>query len=153
MALTTGINHVAIMTADLDRFVDFYREVFEAELLFQEANPAFRHAVLAVGGCGILHPVEVAGNAHGKGSPAMTDRGHLDHLALDTPSRATFDELRGRLEERGCTDGVVSDLGPKLSFWFVDPDGMHVEVDWVHDHSLAGLHAPQPVDMSRSDSS
>lgn len=146
MPLTTGVNHVAIMTADLDRFIAFYRDVFEADLLFEEENPAFRHAVLAVGGRGILHPVEVAGNPHGKGSPAMTDRGHLDHLALDAPSREVFDDLRGRLEARGCTDGVVSDLGPKLSFWFVDPDGMHVEIDWVHDETLAGLHAPRPLD-------
>jgi catechol 2,3-dioxygenase-like lactoylglutathione lyase family enzyme len=145
MALTTGINHVAIMTADVDRFVAFYREVFDAEVVLAETTPAFRHAVLTVGGAGVLHPVEVAGSPHGAGSPAMTDRGHLDHLALDVPSREVFDELRRRLVGRGCADGTVSDLGPKLSFWFVDPDGMHVEVDWVRDPSLAGLHEPRPL--------
>lgn len=30
-------------------------------------------------------------------------------------------------------------------FWFTDPDGTHVEVDWVRDPSLAGFHAPVPV--------
>ncbi len=47
--------------------------------------------------------------------------------------------------ERGVTDGEVTDLGPKLSFWFTDPDGTHVEVGWVRDPSLHGFHAPVPV--------
>jgi hypothetical protein len=54
--------------------------------------------------------------------------------------------VRARLVARGASDGAVTDLGPKLSFWFTDPDGMHVEVDWVRDPSLQGFHAPVPVE-------
>lgn len=144
MQLLTGINHVAIMTGDLDRFVAFYTEVLDARVVFEETNPQFRHAILAVGGGSVLHPVEVAGNPHGRASAAMFGRGHLDHLALDVGSREAFDEVRRRLVEHGASDGAMTDLGPKLSFWFVDPDGMHVEVDWVRDESLAGFHAPVP---------
>jgi hypothetical protein len=80
----------------------------------------------------------------------MLDRGHLDHFALNVPSREAFDVLRERVVEQNISDGVVTDLGPKLSFWFTDPDGAHVEVDWVHDPSLAGFHAPVVVaDVSR----
>ena len=80
----------------------------------------------------------------------MLDRGHLDHFALNVPSREAFDELRRRVRDRGLSDGVVTDLGPKLSFWFTDPDGAHVEVDWVRDPSLAGFHAPVPVEDVRT---
>ena len=92
------------------------------------------------------HPVEVAGNPHARASAAMLDRGHLDHFALNVPSWEAFDELRHRVCDRGRSDGVVTDLGPKLSFWFTDPDGTHVEVDGVRDPSLAGFHAPVPVE-------
>jgi catechol 2,3-dioxygenase-like lactoylglutathione lyase family enzyme len=146
MQLTTGINHVAIMTEDLDRFVAFYTDVLGAVVVFEETNPRFRHAILAVGGVSVLHPIQQPDNPHGPAAKGMFDRGHLDHLALDVPSREAFDELRRRLLARGSTDGVVTDLGPKMSFWFVDPDGMHVEVDWVHDVSLQGFHAPRPLD-------
>ncbi|MGH3615325.1 MAG: VOC family protein [Pseudonocardia sp.] len=150
MQLLTGINHVAIMTEDLDRFIDFYTGVLEASVVFEETNPQFRHAILTVGGGSVLHPVQMAGNPHARASSAMTDRGHLDHLALDVPSREAFDEVRRRLVAHGVSDGAVTDLGPKLSFWFVDPDGMHIEVDWVADPSLQGFHAPRPVALSRA---
>ena len=71
----------------------------------------------------MLHPVEVADNPHGRASAAMLDRGHLDHFALNVASQEAFDELRRRVCDRGAGDGVVTDLGPKLSFWFTDPDG------------------------------
>jgi catechol 2,3-dioxygenase-like lactoylglutathione lyase family enzyme len=148
MQLTTGINHVAIMTEDLDRFVAFDTEVFGASVVFEETNPTFRHAILSVGGVSVLHPVQPDDNPHGPASDAMFRRGHLDHLAVDVPSREAFDELRARLVERGVSDGVVTDLGPKLSFWSVDPDGMHLEVDWVRDPSLQGFHAPRPIAQS-----
>jgi catechol 2,3-dioxygenase-like lactoylglutathione lyase family enzyme len=146
MQLLSGINHVATMTEDLDRFVAFYTDVVGARVVFTEETPAFRHAILSVGGHSVLHPVQVAGRVHGRGSAAMFDRGHLDHLALDVPDREAFDELRRRLVERGASDGAVTDLGPKISFWFRDPDGMHVEIDFVHDRSLSGFHAPVPVE-------
>jgi catechol 2,3-dioxygenase-like lactoylglutathione lyase family enzyme len=144
--LLTGINHVAIMTEDLDRFTAFYTDVLEASVVFEETNPQFRHAILAVGGTSVLHPVQMAESKHARASSTMMDRGHLDHLALDVPSREAFDEVRRRLVGRGASDGAITDLGPKLSFWFVDPDGMHIEVDWVRDPSLQGFHAPTPVD-------
>ena len=34
--LTNGFNHVAVLTSDTERFVDFYREVFDAEMLGQQ---------------------------------------------------------------------------------------------------------------------
>jgi catechol 2,3-dioxygenase-like lactoylglutathione lyase family enzyme len=143
--LTTGINHVAIMTEDLDRFVAFYTGVFGAEVVFTGTNPHFRHAILRVGGVSVLHPLQRPDRRHGRASAAVLDRGHLDHVALDMPTRAAFDELRARLVARGASDGAITDLGPKISFWFTDPDGMTGEVDWVHEPSLAGFHDPVPV--------
>jgi catechol 2,3-dioxygenase-like lactoylglutathione lyase family enzyme len=142
--LTTGINHVAIMTEDLDRFVAFYTDVLEAVVVFEETNPHFRHAILAIGGVSVLHPIQPPDNPHGPASHGMFDRGHLDHLALDAPTPAALGVLRDRLVAAGASDGTVTDYGAMLSVHFVDPDGMHGEVCWLGDPSFASGHGPVP---------
>jgi catechol 2,3-dioxygenase-like lactoylglutathione lyase family enzyme len=144
MSLVTGVNHVAVLTEDLDRFVDFYASVFETEVVFAETTPAFRHAILRTGADSWLHPAEVTGNPHGNGLATMFDRGHLDHLALTAASAESFEILRARLVERGASDGAVEDLGAFHALWFDDPDGMRVEVTVIVDHELRGIHAPRP---------
>jgi len=145
MSLLQGVNHVAVMTGDLDRFVDFYAQVFDLPVVFTETNPAFRHAILRTGTHSWLHPVEVSGNQHGAAVPAMFDRGHLDHLALTAASPAAFQAARERLVARGMSDGTVEDLGAFHSFWFRDPDDMHGEVTLITDPQLRGIHEPRPL--------
>jgi len=145
MTMLTGVNHVAVLTADLDRFVEFYRDVFELEVVFSETTPAFRHAILRAGEDSWIHPAEVAENAHGTALPAMFQRGHLDHVALGAASSEHFETLRDRLVARGATDGAVEDLGAFHSIWFTDPDGMHAELTLIVDATLQGIHAPRPL--------
>jgi catechol 2,3-dioxygenase-like lactoylglutathione lyase family enzyme len=145
MNLLTGINHAAVVTDDLERFVSFYVDVFDAEVIFEEDIPAFRHALLRIGDGCVLHPIDQAGNGHGRGLPDQLGRGHLDHLGLNAASREAFDEIRSRLCRRGASDGTVYDFGPQVSTWFTDPDGMAGEVCWIRDPTLAGIHAPVPV--------
>jgi catechol 2,3-dioxygenase-like lactoylglutathione lyase family enzyme len=146
MSLVSGVNHVAVLTDDLERFVDFYTGAFELEVVFEEATPAFRHAIVRTGPTSWLHPAQVVDAAHGAGLPQMFDRGHLDHLALTAASPAAFAEARRRLQDRGATDGAVEDLGAFHSVWFTDPDGMHGELIVIVDPELAGIHAPRPLE-------
>jgi catechol 2,3-dioxygenase-like lactoylglutathione lyase family enzyme len=146
--LLTGINHVAVLTEDLDRFVAFYRDVFELDVVFEETTPAFRHAILRTGPDSWLHPAEVAGSAHGIASAAQFDRGHLDHLALTASSTEAFGAVRSRLVARGASDGAVDDLGAFHSLWFEDPDGMQVELVLIVDATLTGIHGPQPLERA-----
>lgn len=144
--MLTGVNHIAVLTQDLDRFVAFYRDVFELDVVFEEATPAFRHAILRTGPTSWLHPAELADNPHGTASAAMFDRGHLDHLALSSRDRASFTAARERLVARGATDGTIEDLGAFHSIWFTDPDGMRVELVVIVDDTLQGIHAPRPLE-------
>jgi catechol 2,3-dioxygenase-like lactoylglutathione lyase family enzyme len=146
MDLLAGVNHIAVMTTDLDRFVDFYTEVFDLDVVFREDTTAFRHAIVRTGPTSWLHPVEMTGNAHGAASPTMFERGHLDHLALTAASAATFEAIRDRLVTRGATDGTVEDLGAFRSVWFDDPDGMRVELVVIVDDELRGIHEPRPLE-------
>jgi catechol 2,3-dioxygenase-like lactoylglutathione lyase family enzyme len=145
MQLTRGVNHIAVLTDDLERFVEFYCAVFDLEVVFTETTPAFRHAILRTGPDSWLHPAQVFGGAHGAGSAAMFQRGHLDHLALTACSPEAFAVLRDRLVQRGATEGKVDDLGAFHALWFTDPDGMQVEVTLIVDPQLAGIHAPEPL--------
>jgi catechol 2,3-dioxygenase-like lactoylglutathione lyase family enzyme len=145
MPLLTGVNHVAVLTEDLDRFLAFYTEVFDLQVVFQEDTPAFRHAILRTGPDSWLHPAQVDGNPHGTAIPAMFDRGHLDHLAVTAASPEAFAAIRARLRDRGLHDGTVDDLGAFHSVWFEDPDGMRVEVILVVDPDLRGIHEPRPL--------
>jgi catechol 2,3-dioxygenase-like lactoylglutathione lyase family enzyme len=146
MALLTGLNHVAVITADLDRFVAFYTRVFEMEEVFRESGNGLRHAILKIAdGSSWLHPAEIPGNGHAVAIPQMFRRGHLDHIALTAESSECFEELRKRLLEAGASDGRVEDLGAFHSLWFQDPDGMRGELTLLVNPTLDGIHAPQPL--------
>jgi catechol 2,3-dioxygenase-like lactoylglutathione lyase family enzyme len=146
MSYLTGLNHVAIITPDLDRFVAFYTQVFQMEEVFREETAGLRHAILRIAdGSSWLHPAEIPGNEHGAAVPTMFRRGHLDHLALAAESGASFEQLRRRLMEVGASDGAVEDLGAFHALWFQDPDGMHGELTLLVNPSLEGIHAPRPL--------
>lgn len=145
MQLLKGVNHVAVLTADLDRFIEFYTRVFEVEVVFAETAGALRHAILRTGPDSWLHPAEIDGNAHSAGDPAMFSRGHIDHVALTAASYAAFEEVRSRLIASGAAVGAVEDLGAFHSLWFEDPDGMRAELTVIVEPKLAGIHAPTPL--------
>jgi predicted enzyme related to lactoylglutathione lyase len=65
MARTAGFDHVAIVTADLDRIVAFYQHVFDARITFEmaatQAHP--RMVILDLGGGSALNITEQAAGA------------------------------------------------------------------------------------------
>jgi len=128
MPLTTGFNHVALLTADIDRFVQFYVDVFDAEVRHDLGEGGMRHVVLDLGAGSCLHPFQIEGNPHGQASSVMFDRGHVDHLALNVADDATFEKLRHRLVDAGASDGMITDFGVVRTVWFEDPDGMGSEI-------------------------
>src|SRR5512139_4105120 len=47
--LVTGLNHVAVTTADLDRLCAFYAELLDAEIIDTPAPPGTRAATIRIG--------------------------------------------------------------------------------------------------------
>lgn len=129
MSLSAGCNHIALVTQDLDRFIDFYRTVFDANVRYYLDEGGLRHALIDLGASFALHPFEFAdGNPNARASDELFGRGHLDHLALNVDSPEAFEVLRARLVEVGATDGTVTDFGAVRTVWFEDPDGMGTEI-------------------------
>ena len=140
--LLDGINHVAVLTADTDRFVEFYGSVFDATHVTIEDKPGFRMTIVYVGGTAELNVFQIDGNTESERQVPMFGRGRLDHLALSAASIEAFAEVRGRLIGRGASDGFVTDFGPLLSVFYRDPDGLESEVCVVNPDHVPGVFNP-----------
>lgn len=140
--LTTGFDHVALITADTDAFVDFFVEVFGAEVFAEaEMPPGMRLTLVKVGPDSEFNVFQIEGNEEASKQTPMGGRGRLDHLGLRAASMVDFETIRERLMARGATDGFVTDFGPVLSCFFVGPDGLEAEVcvanpDWARGDRL-----------------
>jgi catechol 2,3-dioxygenase-like lactoylglutathione lyase family enzyme len=131
MTLLAGVHHVTTLTADLDRLIAFYAQVFGAPVTLDLEEEGLRHAFIELGPGTVLHPFQVPGVDAPRGRLPMFGRGRIDHVALNAASEDAFWELRRRVEAAGAADGEVIDMGSLLNFGFVDPDGASHEVVWV----------------------
>jgi catechol 2,3-dioxygenase-like lactoylglutathione lyase family enzyme len=147
--LLGGINHVAVLTADTDRFTEFYGSVFDAKCEVFEEHDGFKLTIVWVGPTSELNVFELAGNTEAERQVPMFGRGRLDHLALEAASIEAFDEIRSRLLARDATDGFVTDFGHMLSVFFRDPDGLEAEVCVANPDAKPGVHNPPGTPSAR----
>ncbi len=127
--LLDGMNHVAVITDDTERFVQFYREVFDATVSHRESIGPGTLTIVDIGPRTELNVFEVAGDA----APDLTrgsmfSHGPIDHMGLQAADREAFVEIRRRLVAHGASDGFVTDFGRSHSIFFRDPDGLEGEV-------------------------
>ena len=138
--LTDGLNHVAVITKDADRLLEFYGAVFGAEksveIVDGPPDDQFRLMIIDVGPHSELNVFEMRDNPEADRQTPMFERGRLDHLAFNASDIEAFEEIRRRLMARGAADDFVTDFGKVFSVFFRDPDGLECEVcvrnpDWV----------------------
>jgi catechol 2,3-dioxygenase-like lactoylglutathione lyase family enzyme len=130
MSITIGFNHVATLTADLDRLVEWYSEAFGAEVTFEmdKRDDHPRMVILDLGGGAALNVFEVeSGDIIGE-RRRQGGRGAIDHFALAVDSRATLEKVREKLSSMGADIGDIQQLGDEWSLFFRDCDGMELEV-------------------------
>jgi catechol 2,3-dioxygenase-like lactoylglutathione lyase family enzyme len=140
--LLSGINHVAVLTGDTQRLLEFYGGVFDTTHEVLQEGDGFKLTVVWLGPTAELNVFELAGNTEHERQVPMFGRGRLDHLALEAASIEAFDDIRGRLLARGATDGFVTDFGHILSLFFRDPDGLEAEVCVQNPDAQPGVHHP-----------
>lgn len=131
MPLTTGFNHIATLTSDMDRTIGFYEAAFDATVV-SEVTPTDDHPwmkVIDIGGGAALNVFEVpAGDIIGE-RRHQGHRGAVDHFAFAVDSPSTLDQLKERLVTAGAQEvGEVQQLGSTLSLFFRDADGLELEV-------------------------
>jgi catechol 2,3-dioxygenase-like lactoylglutathione lyase family enzyme len=131
MPVTTGFNHVATLTTDMDLTVRFYEEAFGARVTFEiprrDDHPWMK--ILDLGGGAALNVFEVPAEEIIGERRRQGGRGAIDHFALAVDSLVTLEQVQQRLARAGAQEvGEIQRLGDEWSLFFRDPDGMELEV-------------------------
>ena len=137
-SLWNGINHVALVTPDLDATLRFYHHGLGMRVLWEAAANKHhgRHAMISPGGGGLgLHFFEKADaeifRFPERVPPSLQFLpGALQHISLTVATEEVGLALRGRLERQGIPVTSVMDQGPLRIFLFPDPGGVLLEAAW-----------------------
>jgi catechol 2,3-dioxygenase-like lactoylglutathione lyase family enzyme len=122
------------MTADLDRYLAFYQQIFGAEVvrIMEAEGDHPKMAIVNMGGSGALNVFEVPAGSIIGDRTKMGGRGPIDHYAFAVDSEERLLEIRDRLVAAGASPGEVTQFGPALlSVFFRDPDGAELEVAYL----------------------
>jgi catechol 2,3-dioxygenase-like lactoylglutathione lyase family enzyme len=134
----SGINHLALITADMDATVRFYHGVLGARLAATVGTPAFRHYFFEFGPhCTVAFfeyaDLAIEGYAVGAGEPDPR-KVQFDHLALNLPDEGALRDLRRRLAEADCESTDIVEHNSVHSVYFSDNNGIALEAScWVRD--------------------
>src|SRR6478752_939353 len=130
MPISTGFNHVATLSTDLDRHAEWYHEVFGAEVTFkmEKAGDHPRMFILDVGGGAALNVFETTQDQIIGEQRRQGGRGAIDHFAIAVESLAELEQVKQRLVDAGADIGEIQRLGGEWSLFFRDVDGMELEV-------------------------
>jgi catechol 2,3-dioxygenase-like lactoylglutathione lyase family enzyme len=153
-----GINHLALITDDMDATVRFYHGVLGARLVAHLGNQAFRHYFFEFGAGNTVAffeyrdlPVATFAKPAGVPDPRAIQ---FDHLSFNLPDEHALLTLRSRLKAAGSEVTDVIDHGFIRSVYFTDPNGIALEASWwvtdatgrEADYSDEGLFSdPDPV--------
>ena len=129
-----GINHLALVTTDMDATVRFWHGVLGARLVAHLGNESFRHYFFEFGPQQTVAFFEYANLRLERFQlPAgVPDRRKVqfDHLSFNLPDENALHELRNRLKAYGCEVTDVVDHGFIHSIYFNDPNGIALEASW-----------------------
>ena len=133
-----GVNHLALVTNDMDATVRFYHGVLGARLVATVGSPAFRHYFFEFGPHSTVaffeytdSTIEPFAKAAGVPDPRAAQ---FDHVALDLPDEDALRALRERLTGAGCEVTDIVDHRNVHSVYFTDPNGIALEAScWVVD--------------------
>jgi catechol 2,3-dioxygenase-like lactoylglutathione lyase family enzyme len=129
-----GINHLALITSDMDATTRFYHGVLGARLVATIGTSSFRHYFFEIGAQNTIAFFEYADSdldrfAKPAGIPDARAI-QFDHLSLNLPDEHALESLRARLKEAGCEVTDVVDHGFMHSIYFTDPNGIALEASW-----------------------
>ncbi len=129
-----GINHLALVTDDMDATVRFYHGVLGARLVATIGTPQFRHYFFEFGVQNTVAFFEYRGVVHDRlAKPAGVPDPRavqFDHLSFNLPDEHALLEMRDRLKAAGCGVTDVVDHDFIRSIYFTDPNGIALEASW-----------------------
>ena len=133
-----GINHLALVTGDMDATVRFYHGVLGARLVATIGTPQFRHYFFEFGPENTVaffeyRHIQLDGFAKPAGVPDPRAV-QFDHLSFNLSDETALLALRDRLKTAECEITDVVDHGFIRSVYFTDPNGIALEAScWTLD--------------------
>lgn len=131
-----GVNHLALVTPDMDATVRFYTGVLGMPLVMTLMAGPMRHYFFEIAPHNTLAFFEISAAEtfeKGAGSPGPYPV-QMDHLSLNLESEAAIAALRDRLTAAGCEVSELVDHGVLRSIYFTDNNGIALEAtSWVTD--------------------
>lgn len=131
-----GVNHLALVTPDMDATVRFYAGVLGMPLVTTLMAGPMRHYFFEIAPQNTVAFFEITDAEtfrKGAGTPAPHPV-QLDHISFNLPDERALEMLRCRLEAAGSEVTEVVDHGVMRSIYFTDPNGIALEASyWVID--------------------
>ena len=129
-----GINHLALVTNDMDATVRFYHGTLGARLVATIGAPGFRHYFFEFGPQCTVAFFEYTDSKtvpFEKAAGVPDERAaQFDHLSFNLPDEDALLELRSRLKSADCEVTDVVDHDFIHSIYFSDPNGIALEASW-----------------------
>jgi catechol 2,3-dioxygenase-like lactoylglutathione lyase family enzyme len=127
-----GINHLALVTPDMDATVRFYVGVLGMRLVATVMAGPMRHYFFEIGAGNTVAFFEMKGmETFAKPAGGLPSRTiQFDHLSFNLPDERALLDLRDRLEAAGSEITEVVDHGFVRSVYFTDPNGIALEASW-----------------------
>lgn len=146
----SGINHLALITPDMDQTVRFYRDIMGLPLVGALSTPTFRHYFFDLGNHNTIAFFEYFGvtDTGGEKPAGIAASGRqFDHLSFNVETEEDMLKLQDRLREQGVEVTRVVDHDFIQSIYFTDPSGISLEASyWVRDITVdPSLHDENPV--------
>jgi catechol 2,3-dioxygenase-like lactoylglutathione lyase family enzyme len=137
MVKFNGINHLALITPDMDQTVRFYRDILGLPLVGAIGTDTFRHYFFDLGNHNTIAFFEYFGVTDtGSEKPAgiAAEGRQFDHLSFNVETEADMMALADRLRGHGVEVTRVIDHDFIYSIYFTDPSGISLEASyWVRD--------------------
>lgn len=145
MSVPKEIGHLVLNVTDVERSTRFYRDVvgFQVSRYRPDGSGAFLT-------CGVVHHNLALFKAPPGAQPRQKGQIGLNHFAFKVESYTALQEAHRRLVDAGAPIDHVTDHGMTRSVYFLDPDGIMMELFAdafaTEEEGLAYMSAPgRPV--------
>ncbi len=146
----TGIGHVHLKVADIDRALAFYKDVLGFGQVMRLGDQA---AFVSAGG--YHHHIGLNTWQSRRATPPPPRHTGLYHFAIRYPTRRDLGRAVRRVIDAGVTLQGVADHGVSESIYFADPDGNGIELtrdrpesEWPRDaQGNIAMHMADPPDL------
>ena len=142
IAAETMIGHVHLKVSDLDRAVEFYRDVLGFEVTARIGDSA---AFLSAGGYHHHIGLNTWESKGGKTAPQGSTG--LYHFAILVPNRKELAKVFKRLMKKKWPIEGASDHGVSEAIYLSDPDGNGIEIYWDRPKKQWPKGAKGEIDM------